>query len=101
METFWKTLTGSGRNGDVIPNKELVGRLQKGIIRETQNCIVISSIIVQIWGTELADMQLRSSYNINNICYFNNINNGFYCAVLMFLVTMYAYYHWNMKQKSL
>lgn len=100
METFWKTLTGSGRNGDVIPNKELVGRLQKGIIRETQNCIVISSIIVQIWGTELADMQLRSSYN-NNICYFNNINNGFYCAVLMFLVTMYGYYHWNMKQKSL
>ena len=52
----------SGEN-EIIANKELAEELQKPIIRKFNKIKVHSTFIDNIWGTNLADMQLISKIN--------------------------------------
>ena len=52
----------SGEN-EIIANKELAEELQKPIIRKFNKIKVHSPFIDNIWGTDLADMQLISKIN--------------------------------------
>ena len=45
------------------PNKELAEELQKPIIRNFKKIIVYSGFRDNIWGSDLADMQLISKFN--------------------------------------
>ena len=53
----------SGRGIENIPNKELAEELYKPIIRNLKKRKVYSPFIDNIWGTDLADMQLISKFN--------------------------------------
>ena len=56
---FFDTKTsGSGIKSKNIPNKELAEELNKQIIRNFNKRKVQSSFIGNIWGADLADMQL-------------------------------------------
>ena len=52
----------SGEN-EIIANKELAEELQKPIVRKFNKIKVHSPFIDNIWGTDLADMQLISKIN--------------------------------------
>ena len=52
-----------------VSNKELVEELHKPIIRKFKKRKVQSSFVDNIWGADLADMQLISKYN-KGICFF-------------------------------
>ena len=61
-------------------NKELVEELHKPIIRKFNKRTVQSPFIDNIWGTDLADMQLISKFN-----------KGFFCyVVLIFIANMHG-----------
>ena len=55
-----KTSGGAIKN---ISNKELAEELHKPIVRKFQKRAVHSSFIDNIWGADLADMQLISTFN--------------------------------------
>ena len=46
-----------------MPTKELAEELQKPIIRKFEKRKVESSFIYNIWGADLAEMQLISKFN--------------------------------------
>ena len=52
-----------------MPNKELAEELQKQIIRNFEKRKINSPFIDNIWGADLADMQLISKFN-KGICFF-------------------------------
>ena len=54
-----KSTTGSGIKS--MPNQQLANELHKPIIRKLKK--VYSSFKDNIWGVDLADMQLISKYN--------------------------------------
>ena len=58
---FNKKTSGSGIKN--ISNKELAEELNKPIIRKFNKRKVQSPFIENIWGTDLADMQLISKFN--------------------------------------
>ena len=60
---FDKKTSGSGIKNDNISNKELAEELHKPIIRRFKKRKVQSPIIDNIWGADLADMQLISKFN--------------------------------------
>ena len=60
---FDKKSSGSGIKNENISNKELAEKLHKPIIRKVKEIIVHSSFIDNIWGADLADMQLISKFN--------------------------------------
>ena len=53
----------SGGAGAITSNKELAEELHKPIMREFEKRKVHSSFIDNIWGADLADMQLISRFN--------------------------------------
>ena len=55
---FDKKTSGSGIKNDNISNKELAEELHKPIIRRFKKRKVQSPIIDNIWGADLADMQI-------------------------------------------
>ena len=57
-----KTSDGAIKNGN-MSNKELAEELHKPIIRKFKKRKVHSSFIDNIWGADLADMQLISKFN--------------------------------------
>ena len=57
-----KTYDGTVKN-EIIPNKELANELHKPIIRKCNKRKVHSPFIDNIWGADLADMQLISKFN--------------------------------------
>ena len=70
---FWnffdKRTCGANTSGCVIENKTiLAGGLHKPIIRKFENQKVHSSFWDNIWGTDLADMQLINKFN-KRICF--------------------------------
>ena len=72
----------SKRSGVNIPlefNEQLAKELHKPIIRKFKKGKVYSGFKNNIWGADLADMQLISNFN-------KNID--FYCVLLIFLVNM-------------
>ena len=58
---FDKRSKGSGTNS--MSNKQFTNGLHKPIIRKTKKRKVYSSFKDNIWGVDLADMQLTSQYN--------------------------------------
>ena len=63
----------------IAPNKEFTKELQKPSNNKFEKRKVHTSFIDNIWGTDLADMQLLS-HLIKEL--------GFYCVLLIFLVNM-------------
>ena len=57
-QSFDKKTSGSGIKSENIPNKELTEELHKPIIRNFNKRKVQSSFIGNIWGADLANMQL-------------------------------------------
>ena len=60
---FDKKASGSAVNKEIIQNEELAEQLQKPIIRKIERRKVHSSFIDNIWGADLADLQLISKFN--------------------------------------
>ena len=54
---------GSGIKNENILNKESAEELHKPVIRKSKKRKVHSSFIDNIWGADLADMQLLSKFN--------------------------------------
>ena len=60
---FVKISTGSGINNEIKQKKQLANELHKPIIRKFKRRKVNSSLKDNIWGIDLADMQLISKYS--------------------------------------
>ena len=60
---FEKKTCGSGIKIEIISNKELAEELHKTIIRTFNKSKVHSAFIDNIWGPDLADIQLISKFN--------------------------------------
>ena len=60
---FDKKTSGSVTENENISNKELAEELHKPIIRKFNKRKVKSPFIDNIWGADLADMQLISKFN--------------------------------------
>ena len=60
---FAKKTSSSGIKNEIISNKELAEELHKPIIRKFNKREVQSLFINNIWGADLADMQLISKFN--------------------------------------
>ena len=60
---FDKKTSGSGIKNENMSNKELAKELHKPIIRKSNKRKVQSPFIDNIWGADLADMQLISKCN--------------------------------------
>ena len=58
-----KKASGSGIKNENISNKELVEELHKLTIRNFNKRKIHSPFIDNIWGADLADMQLRSKFH--------------------------------------
>ena len=55
---FDKKTSGGAIKNDIISNKESAEELHKPIVRKFKKRKVYSPFIDEIWGTDLADMQL-------------------------------------------
>ena len=60
---FDKRTSGEIVENEIISNKQLAEELHKPIIRKFKKRKVHSPFINNIWGTDLADMQLISKFN--------------------------------------
>ena len=60
---FDKKSSGSGANNEIKQNIQLADELHKPIIRNFEKRKVYSSFRDNIWGANLADMQLLSKFN--------------------------------------
>ena len=60
---FDKKTTGSGVNMDAKPNENLAEELHKPIIRKSKKRTFFSRFKENIWGADLADMQLISKFS--------------------------------------
>ena len=60
---FDKKLKGSGVNIEVKHNEQLSLELQEPIIRNLKKRTVYSGFILDLWGADLADVQLISKFN--------------------------------------
>ena len=61
---FFNTKTSGGTvKNEIMPTKELAEELQKPIIRKFEKRKVESYFIYNIWGADLAEMQLTSKFN--------------------------------------
>ena len=76
---FNKNTSGGLIQDEIISNKELAEELHKPIIRKFEKRKVHSPFIDNIWGADLADMQLISKFN-----------KGF--RFLLFVVDIYGKY---------
>ena len=59
---FDKKTPVSGIKNKIISNKELAEELQKPIIRKFKKRKIHSTFMDNIWGTDLADVQLMSKF---------------------------------------
>ena len=76
---FDKKTSGRGIKNENISNKELAEKLHKPIIRKFKKRKVHSCFMGNIWGANLANMQLSSKFN-KGICF----------LLLIFLVNMHG-----------
>ena len=76
---FNKNTSGGLIQDEIISNKELAEELHKPIIRKCNKRKVHSPFVENIWGADLADMQLISKFN-----------KGF--RFLLFVVDVYGKY---------
>ena len=78
---FNKKSAGSGVNIEVKHNEKLAEELHKPIIRKSKKRTVYSGFKDNIWGADLADMQLISKFS-------KGFNLDSYCVLLILLVNM-------------
>ena len=76
---FDKKTSGRGIKNENISNKELAEKLHKPIIRKFKKRKVHSCFMDNIWGANLANMQLSSKFN-KGICF----------LLLIFLVNIHG-----------
>ena len=84
---FSKKSTGSGVNIEVKHNEQLAEELYKPIIRNLKKRKVYSRFKKNIWGADLADMQLIS-----------NFDKGF--RLLLCVVDIFSKYAWVVTLKD-
>ena len=82
-----KSTSGSGIKNKIISNKELPEELHKPIIRKFKKRKVHSSFIDNIWGADLADMQIISKFS-----------KGF--RILLCVIDIYSKYAWVISLKD-
>ena len=82
-----KSTSGSGIKNKIISNKELPEELHKPIIRKFKKRKVHSSFIDNIWGADLADMQIISKFS-----------KGF--RFLLCVIDIYSKYAWVISLKD-
>ena len=82
-----KNTSGSGIKNKIISNKELPEELHKPIIRKFKKRKVHSSFIDNIWGADLADMQIISKFS-----------KGF--RILLCVIDIYSKYAWVISLKD-
>ena len=58
-----KKSSGSGVKSEIMWNQQLAEELHKPVVRKFKKRKVYSSFKDNIWGTDLADMQLISKFN--------------------------------------
>ena len=69
--------SGSGIKKENISNKELAEELHKPIVRKLKKRKVHSHFMDNVWGADLADMQIISKFNksfIFLLCVIDNYN---------------------------
>ena len=60
---FDKKASAGAIKNEIISNKQIAEELHKPIIRKFEKRKVHSSFVDNIWGADLADMQLMSKFN--------------------------------------
>ena len=72
-KVFGKKTSGRTVKNENIPNKELGEELDEPIIKKFKKRKVHSPVMDNVWGADLAEMQLISKFNIGNrffiMCY--------------------------------
>ena len=76
-----KKTSGGAIKNKIMSKKELTEELHRLIIRKFGKIKVHSSFIDNIWGADLADMQLISKFNKDL---------GFYYVLLMFIANIHG-----------
>ena len=84
---FNKKSAGSGVNIEVKHNEQLAEELHKSIIRKSKKRKVYSGFKDNIWGADLADMQLISKFN-----------KGF--RFLLCVIDIFSKYAWVVSLKA-
>ena len=84
---FNKNTSGGTIQDEIISNKELAEELHKPIIRKCNKRKVHSPFAENIWGADLADMQLISKFN-----------KGF--RFLLCVIDIYGKYAWVIPLKN-
>ena len=69
-KVFDKKTSGSAVKSEIMSNQQLAEELHKRIIKKFENRKVHLSFIDNIWGADLADMQLISKFNKEFIFYY-------------------------------
>ena len=82
-----KKSSGGTVKNEIISNKKLAEQLQKPIIKKIMKRKVRSSFINNIWGADLADIQLKSKFN-----------KGF--RFLLCVIDIYSKYTWVIPLKD-
>ena len=59
---FDKKSSGSGVKSEIMSKQQLTEELYKSVIRKFEKCKVHSSFIDNVWGADLADMQLINKF---------------------------------------
>ena len=59
---FDKKSSGSGAKSEIMSKQQLTEELYKSVIRKFEKCKVHSSFIDNVWGADLADMQLINKF---------------------------------------
>ena len=78
---FFNKITSGGKvKTENIPNKELAEELHKTIIKEIKKIKVQSPFKDNVWGADVADMQLISKFKKGFI---------FYYVLLTFILTLH------------
>ena len=77
-QIFYRKTSGGASKNENISNKELAEELHKPIIKYFKKRKVHSSFIDNVWGVDLADMELISKFN-KGICFLLNVIN--HCLV--------------------
>ena len=67
IKYFDKKTSGGTVKNEIISNRELAGELNKSIIRTFEKRKVHSRFIDNIWGTDLINMILISTFNTHGL----------------------------------
>ena len=84
---FHKKSWGSGANHEIKRNEQLAEELYKAIIKTFQKIKICSPFRDNIWGADLADMQLISKFNKG-------------CRLLLCVIDIFSKYAWVVPLKN-